>query len=55
MITIPSALNFSELNSFYFFFKSFTNLNILITFARNISKNELLFLSRAYKLPFKNT
>lgn len=52
IITIPSALNFLELQTFYFFFKSFTNLTIVFSFSKNITKNELFFCSRFYKLPF---
>lgn len=51
-LTIPSALNFLELQSFYFFFKSFNNLRIVFSFSRDITKNELFFTSRFYKLPF---
>lgn len=51
-LTIPSALNFLELQSFYFFFKSFNNLTILLSFPVNITKNELYFSSRFLKIPF---
>ena len=51
ILTIPLALNFMELQPFYFFFKSFNNLKLLFSFSSNISKNELLFISRFYKLP----
>jgi len=51
-LTIPSALNFFELQSFYFFFKSFNNLTILFSFSSGITKNELYFTSRFYKIPF---
>lgn len=51
-LTIPSALNFLDLQSFYFFFKSFNNLKIVLSFSKVITKNELYFSSRFYKLPF---
>lgn len=51
-ITIPSALNFFELQSFYFFFKGFNNLTITLSFPATITKNELFFSARVSKIPF---
>jgi hypothetical protein len=49
--TFSSVLIFPELQFFYFFFKSFKNLKISFSFSNSITKYELFFISRFYKIP----
>jgi len=51
MFVIPDPLVFSELNFFYFFFKSCSNLRLLFSFSPKIGKKELYFKSRFLHFP----
>jgi hypothetical protein len=51
MMVISNPLVFSELNSFYFFFKNCSNLRILFSFSKKSSKKESYLKSRFLRLP----
>jgi hypothetical protein len=51
MFLIPDPLVFFDLKSFYFYFKSCLNLRLLISFSKNLTKEEMLFLTSFNLLP----
>jgi ribosomal protein L5 len=51
MFVIPDPLAFSELKSFYFFFKNCLNLRILFSFSKKSKSKELYFKARFLQLP----
>jgi ribosomal protein L5 len=51
MFVVADPLVFSELKSFYFFFKNCSNLRILFSFSNKSKNKELYFKSRFLQLP----
>jgi ribosomal protein L5 len=51
MFSISDPLVFFDLKNFYFYFKSCLNLRILLSFSKNLTKQETLFFSCFNSLP----